>query len=193
MWLIALVVLAPIVAAYVAYYLFPRESRVNYGTLRLPTREVADIRGTRLDGTPFRLADLRGRWLLVTSAEDACGDDCVRDLVAGRQARTMQGKDRDRIVRLLLVAGPMPAAAVLGEHQDLVVASVPAAALDALSGQSGALHVVDPLGNLVLDYPRDPDIKGIAADLARLLKASRIGALTTPSRLSRHARGAALA
>jgi len=34
---------------------------------------------------------------------------------------------------------------------------------------------VDPLGNLVLRYPDDPDIKKMAGDLTRLLKASRIG------------------
>ena len=35
--------------------------------------------------------------------------------------------------------------------------------------------LIDPLGNQVLRY-RDPvDIKGLARDLARLLKASRIG------------------
>jgi len=38
-----------------------------------------------------------------------------------------------------------------------------------------SLYAVDPLGNLVLAWPADPDIKGIARDLTRLLKASRIG------------------
>ena len=38
-----------------------------------------------------------------------------------------------------------------------------------------SLYLIDPLGNLVLRYPDDPDIKGIARDLTRLLKASRIG------------------
>jgi hypothetical protein len=37
------------------------------------------------------------------------------------------------------------------------------------------VYVIDPLGNLVLRYPTNPDIRGIANDLARLLKASRIG------------------
>ena len=37
------------------------------------------------------------------------------------------------------------------------------------------IYVVDPLGNLMLRFPDDPDPRRIAKDLARLLKASRIG------------------
>jgi hypothetical protein len=37
------------------------------------------------------------------------------------------------------------------------------------------IYVVDPLGNLVLRYPRDADPFRIIKDLARLLKTSRIG------------------
>ena len=29
------------------------------------------------------------------------------------------------------------------------------------------IYLIDPLGNLVLRYPADPDIKGLAKDLAR--------------------------
>ena len=35
--------------------------------------------------------------------------------------------------------------------------------------------LLDPRGNLVLRYGADPDIKRLAADLGRLLRASQIG------------------
>ena len=50
---------------------------------------------------------------------------------------------------------------------EIVAAKFPAGA--------NSLYAVDPLGNLVLSWPAEPDIKGIASDLTRLLKASRIG------------------
>ena len=88
----------------------------------------------------------------------------------------MQGKDRERIVRALLLVGAAPASpALLAEHPDLIVVRVAANALDSLPGSPGALFLIDPLGNLVLRYPEDPDIRGIANDVARLLKASQIG------------------
>ena len=37
------------------------------------------------------------------------------------------------------------------------------------------IYLVDPLGNLVLAWPREPDIKKVGKDIERLLRASRIG------------------
>jgi len=175
LFLIAAVAIAPVVASYTVYYLFPRESRVNYGTL-LPTAPVPAIEGTLADGTPFRFDDLRGRWVLVVTGAGDCDAACERKLYATRQARTMQGREQDRIARVWLVAGGRaPPAALLAEHPGLVLVRVPDAAPAMLPGGPGAVYVIDPLGNLVLRYGEDPDIKGIAKDLTRLLKASRIG------------------
>jgi len=173
--LIAAVTLAPVVASYTAYYFFPRGPAVNYGTL-LPTAPAPAIEGSRTDGSPFRLADLRGRWVLLASGSGECAATCERGLYATRQARTMQGREQDRVVRVWLVAGEAaPSPEVLARHPGLIVARVPEAVLARLPGDAGALYLIDPLGNLVLRYPGDPDIKGVAKDLARLLKASGIG------------------
>jgi hypothetical protein len=37
------------------------------------------------------------------------------------------------------------------------------------------IYLVDPLGNLMMRFPRDPDPKLMMKDLSRLLKASQIG------------------
>jgi cytochrome oxidase Cu insertion factor (SCO1/SenC/PrrC family) len=157
------------------YYLFPREAQVNYGSL-LPTAPAPVIEGTKADGAPFRLADLRGRWVLLAGDRGGCDAACERKLYATRQARAMQGRDQDRLVRAWLFTGDaMPAPKILAQHPGLVVARVPAGALVALPGGERAIYLIDPLGNLVLRYPDDPDINGIAKDLSRLLRASRIG------------------
>jgi hypothetical protein len=173
-FLIAALSLAPIAAAFVIYYFFPQQPAANYGTL-LPTGPAPPISGMRADGSPFRLDELRGRWVLLWGEPGACGPACDKAAYATRQARTMQGKDQDRIVRALLVVGDAPPPALVAQHPDLIVVRVAAGALDSLPGGSRAVYVIDPLGNLVLRYPQDPDIRGIANDLARLLKASRIG------------------
>jgi hypothetical protein len=173
--LIGAICVAPVVASYAFYYLSPRGSFVNYGTL-LPTAPAPALEGARSDGTPFRLADLRRRWVLLVDARGRCDAPCERLLYAARQARTMQGKEQERIVRVLLVPeGAAPDAALLAEHPGLVVAHVGAAARAGLPGAADAIYVIDPLGNLVLRYDADPDIKGIGRDLTRLLKASGIG------------------
>ena len=173
--LIAAVTLTPVVASYTAYYLFPRAPAANYGAL-MPTVPIPGIEGTRPDGSPFRLEDLRGRWVLVAHGGGDCDAGCERKLYATRQARTMQGMEQDRIVRAWFVLGDTaPSAALLAQHPGLVVVRVPEAVPARFPGGASPLYLIDPLGNLVLRYPDDPDIKGVARDLTRLLRASRIG------------------
>jgi len=173
--LIAAICIAPVLASYAFYYLAPRGARVNYGTL-LPTGPAPALVGTGIDGAPFRLGDFRGRWVLLADVRGRCDVPCERLLYASRQARTMQGKEQDRIVRVLLVPkGEAPDPGLLAQHPGLVVAHVEATARAALPGGTDVIYVIDPLGNLVLRYDVDPDIKGISRDLTRLLKASGIG------------------
>ena len=173
--LIALVGFAPIVLSTFFYVFSPRPAATNYGQL-LPTAPAPEITGRTQDGAPFRLSALRGRWLLVMAADGACGAACPKSLYATRQARTMQGAELDRVTRVWLVTdGAAPAAETLRAQPGLVVAHVDAGAVERLPGGAGALYIIDPLGNLVLQYPADPDIKGLAKDLRRLLRASSIG------------------
>ncbi len=173
--LLAAVCVAPVVASYVAYYVFPRGAQTNYGTL-LPTALAPAIEGVKADGAAFRLSDLRGRWVLVVADAGRCDAACEQMLYATRQARAMQGREQDRIVRVWLAAGDAsPAPSVLARHPGLVFARVGEGALASLSDGKRGIWIVDPLGNLVLSYGDDPDIKGLASDLARLLRASSIG------------------
>lgn len=173
--LVAAIAVAPVLLAYVAYYGLPRESRVNYGTL-LETRPLAEIRGTDVEGNAFATTNLRGRWLILFASPGACKDVCEDALYASRQARTMQNAERDRVVRVLLVAGEQtPSPQLITEHPDLNVVRVASNALSSLPEGAGRIYLVDPLGNLVLAWPAKPDIKALANDLARLLRASRIG------------------
>jgi hypothetical protein len=52
--------------------------------------------------------------------------------------------------------------------------SVAAAAVKASGGASN-IWIVDPLGNLMMRFPDNPDPNGMKKDMNRLLKASRIG------------------
>jgi len=172
--LLAAVCVAPVLASYAVYYLFPRGAQLNYGAL-LPTSPAPPIEGIGPAGVAFRLTDLHGRWVLLIAAAGPCEANCERALYATRQARTMQGKDHDRIVRVLLTTGNGPSPEILAQHPGLVVARVGGGALATLPGGARGILLVDPLGNLVLSYPEDPDIKGLAKDLTRLLRASGIG------------------
>ena len=100
--MIAAAVIAPVALSYGVYYLSPRGTFTNYGEL-LPTRPAPAISGTRADGSPFRIAQAQGRWTIVVASAGTCDVACAQQLYATRQARTMQGRERERIERLWLV------------------------------------------------------------------------------------------
>jgi len=68
---------------------------------------------------------------------------------------------------------------LLADYPGMHVARAPAnpflAEFPAPRDPSGHIYLVDPLGNLMLRYPADPDPQRMLKDLARLLRASRIG------------------
>ena len=175
MWLILAVCIAPVAASFAAYYLLPVRDGSNYGEL-LPTQPAPHLTGARPDGAPWTIEDERNRWVVVVAAPAPCDDACAARLYATRQARTMQGRERDRIQRVWLVTGEGPVApARLAEHPDVTVVRADARAVARLPRGDAAIYLVDPLGNQVLTWPAAPDVRGVAGDLKKLLKASRIG------------------
>jgi hypothetical protein len=172
--IIVMIALAPVVASYAAYYFWTPERQVNYG--KLYATPAPAIAGQRADGEAFALPDLRGFWAILTVSPAACDATCQANLYAGRQARTMQNAERDRVMRVWLVTddAPLPQD-VLAEHPDVMVVRAGPSVVAALPERTRGSYLIDPLGNLVLAWPDDPDIKAVARDLGRLLRASRIG------------------
>ena len=177
--LLALVALSPIVASYAAFYWFAPTKRMNYGEL-LDPRPAPAVSGKRPDGKPFALVELRGKWVLLVVSGPDCGDGCRRALYSTRVARTIQGREQDRVVRAWLqpAAAPPPSAELLAAHPGLVAARAAPVELTRLpidAGGAAGILLLDPHGNLVLRYGDDPDIQRLAKDLERLLRASQIG------------------
>ncbi|HET9045538.1 MAG TPA: hypothetical protein VFO33_01170, partial [Casimicrobiaceae bacterium] len=93
-----------------------------------------------------------------------------------RQSRTMQGREQERVVRVWLVTdAESPPPGVLAEQPGLVIVRVDASTAAGLPGGASRIALIDPIGNQVLAWPADPDIKGVARDLGRVLKASQVG------------------
>jgi hypothetical protein len=167
----------PVIASYFTYYVVKPEGRTNYGALVDPQVPVGKL-ALHSDAGAERIESFRGKWLMLALADGACDTECERRLVVMRQVRLTTGKDRDRIERALLIAGDAPAAAVLAEHEGLRVLRASPAALAALrqatGGEAGVL-LVDPLGNLMMRFPVEADPSRMKKDIAKLLRASRIG------------------
>jgi hypothetical protein len=183
LYLLVVVTLAPILASYFAYYVMPPTARTNYGTLVEPQRPVPDIPATGLDGIAFDLRSLKDKWVMVMVDVAACDEYCQSKLLQMRQQRTMTGKEREQIERVWFITDRAPLSdQLLREYEGTFFARVderdirPLLALPDTAGANLRDHIwlVDPYGNLMLRWPRNPDPKGTKNDIARLLKASSL-------------------
>lgn len=177
--LVAVVCVAPFVASFVAYFLWQPAGRVNYGEL-LPPAQLTWPMLSGIGGVPFDGNRLRGKWVYLTVDSGTCDEHCRSKLWKMRQVRRTQGINMERIERLWLLDDAIePDAALLREHEGAWVVRATGSALLAQLPAAGARHdhiyLLDPLGNLVLRYPRDADPTRMRKDLERLLKVSRIG------------------
>ena len=111
---VAVASFAPFVLAYVTFYFWAPEGRMNYGELIEPARPLPDATLTLADGQSFRLGTLRGKWVLMLTAPGACDESCQRALYNMRQVRRAQGKNMDRIERVWLISDDAPAGSGTG-------------------------------------------------------------------------------
>lgn len=118
-----------------------------------------------------------GKWLLVIAGDAPCAADCVALAGHTRAVQVSLNREMGRIRRIVLADAPSQALASLQEQQpDLLVAVANPAWRDILkAGGKHRLFVVDPAGNLMMQYAPETDPKGVRADLERLLKSSWIG------------------
>ena len=159
---VALVCAAPLVLGTAAYLLhWSPGAPSNYGELLTPTPVAG-------------LEVLRGKWVLVMFDASACDARCEQKLYYMRQVRRAQGKDMSRVERVWVItdgAGPREEILPGIEGTRLAVLSekeFPGKAVD-------HIYLVDPLGNLMMRFPRDPDPSRMIKDLQRLLRYSRFG------------------
>jgi len=170
---------APFIAATLAYLYWPPASRLNYGTLIEP-RPLPEAPLKRLDGTAFRLGELKGKWVLLQISSADCRGACQKALLHMRQVRLTQGKDRDRIERMWLITDALPVETLLIRSYDGMhfVRTADGSLLREFGRPdevSEHVFLIDPLGNLMLRFPREADPSLMKKDLSRLLRLSRNG------------------
>ena len=180
---VLLVCAAPLILSYLTYYVIKPTGRTNYGTLIDPrTRPIPAMASTTLDGRPETLKQYAGKWIMLKVGGGECGEACQKQLFAMRQWRLMQGKNMERVERVWLVTDQQPLDTMTirnydGMHllrapKDTVYQWLPA---EQGSTPADHIYLIDPLGNLMMRFPADPDPRKVYKDIAKLLKASAIG------------------
>ncbi len=179
--LVAAVCIAPFVGSFALYWFWQPSGRINYGELvegvTVPAATLAPAAG---GGKAFDFSQVRGRWLFVTVDSGACDGYCQKKLWKMRQVRLTQGKSLERIERVWLLTDTQSvAASVIKEYEGTWIARAQGStilrAFPHHDAQRDHIYLVDPLGNVILRYPKDADPSRMKKDLQRLLRVSRIG------------------
>lgn len=178
-----LICAAPVIASYFTYYVLrPAGGGRNFGELIQPPLDMPEVVARDLSGQPQPLRSLRGQWLLLSVSGGACDKVCQNNLYYQRQLRETQGKEKERIDRVWLIADDAPVADPLQPAlAQARVLRVDAATLQAwlkpAAGQAlqDHIYVVDPMGNWMMRFPAHMDVHAASSarrDLERLLRAS---------------------
>lgn len=174
---------APVIASYLTYYVIKPSGRTNYGVILDPRAYPMPALGsTALDGKPRGLDAYKGKWIMLQADGAVCQDKCKKKLFDMQQLRLMQGKEMDRIERVWLITDDQPLETILMREYDGT--RMLRVKLGALKGWlpverntaiSDHIYMIDPLGNLMMRFPKDADPSKIKKDIDKLLKASSIG------------------
>jgi len=141
------------------------------------------------------LHELKGHWVLMNIVPNKqCNEVCQFAIFKTKQLRVMMGKDLTRSRRLVLVAPEYEQTVeqlfwkeeskvgeIVQEDKRLLRVKLLPALLDKLnkvrdSGiPEGMLFLMDPLGNIMMQYEPEFDPYKVKDDLRKLLKISQIG------------------
>ena len=183
LFLVIAICASPMLASYFTYYVIKPQSRTNYGALldpKLYPMPVLELR--TLDGKPGGLDAYKGKWIMLQVNDADCQASCQKKLYDMRQLRLTQGKEMDRIERVWLITDEQPLDTLTMREYDgtRLLRAQPEALKAWLPADQGTvladhIYMIDPLGNLMMRFPKDADPNKIKKDLGRLLKASSIG------------------
>lgn len=184
-WQFYLVALIPSLAMGLAWYLyffgtgFLPDGRTNNGELILPPASFQSL-SLYQDGKAFGIEQLKGKWGIVVLGEAGCTSKaCQESLYQTRQAHVALGRETDRVARLFVSASALPSSSLQNEHPEVFwLKASESSVLNALKKDTwpaNHYYIVDPLGNIMMQYEAEQYGRDLLKDLQKLLKASSIG------------------
>jgi len=185
---LAVLFIGPLAAAWLMYFSdsgWRPGGQVNHGRLLAPVLNVPAISpaAEQQDAAPV----FRDAWTLAVVGDDRCDVQCMEVVDKTRRVRLALREKAARVRRVLLYMPSQSQEPELVAEQDagLTLISVQAAhgreSLNAFTSAGSAaapawaVYVVDPLGNVIMVFEPDFEMRGMLADLKRLLRLSRIG------------------
>jgi hypothetical protein len=176
LWLVALVIFGPFIAATLIFYGSPTLDWLprlpgSRELIEPPLAAPADWLGAASEAGagPYR-------WSLIYARMAACEQQCARDLVRLRQVHSALGRDADHVQGIHLQGGDSPAGSddsgLATRRLDSPGTEPVVRALGTERLELGRVLFAAPSGDLIASCPRNVEQKELLRDLKRLLSVS---------------------
>ncbi len=179
--LLAVVFVLPFTLAFVLHLLDIRPGGKSFGQLVTPPIELTIPLFTTANGKDFSAEQWSKIWNIVMVEQADCDAACEQNIDKMDRVQRTLHKDKDRVQLVLMLKGNANAERVKqleSQFAGLVVLPVQQDVQQAFAEQftniapEGSIYLVDPLNNLMMQYPSDVEPKALRADVKKLLKNS---------------------
>jgi cytochrome oxidase Cu insertion factor (SCO1/SenC/PrrC family) len=153
---------------------------VEHGLLISPIIQIGDFE--LFEPISREINQLIGKWTLVSFVENKCEKACEFQLYELRQIWLALGKDGNKIQRLSIVKdNNLISSEQIKLSQGQLLLKDDSDLKDRLNNQfksypdfeSESIYLIDPYGNLMMQYKKGTNPSGIIKDLERLIRISK--------------------
>lgn len=182
-WFVVASFVLPVVLAYITFYFVEITSFTNKGEILNPIVDIASLELTDEKGEIIPRATLTYKWRFISFVGADCNEACKKRLHERLQVFKTLGKNRHRVIRVIVHLEPANEALknlIETEYPEALNMNGDANTINAAFGGSSKLdqneiYIMDPVGNIMMRFTQDQPMKDIQTDIRKLLKASQIG------------------
>jgi len=184
LWALIASFAVPAILAYGYYFFGDRPAVKSNGELIIPVVDIHTLKITDKEGELLSEEALTPHWRMAYFVGANCDNSCQTSLYNMRQTNIAIGKYQDRVNHAIVhLAEPDDAFLALIEKEyskstgRIYANAENITALSTLEknpAKMESIYLIDPLGNIMMHFPKTLEPKLIRKDLNKLLKVSRL-------------------
>lgn len=182
-WFVVASFALPVALAYIMFYFVEITSFTNKGEILKPIVDIASLKLTDEKGEIIPRDTLTYKWRFISFVGSDCDEACNKRLHESRQVYRTLGKDRHRVLRVIVHLEPASETLknlIEAEFPEALNMNGDANSINTAFGGTSKLdenevYIMDPVGNIMMRFTQDQPMKDFQHDIKKLLKASQIG------------------
>lgn len=183
LWVLTASFFIPAILAYIYFYYGDRPPVKSNGELIIPIVDIHTLGMTGANDVELSEEELTPHWRMLYFVGSSCDSSCQTSLYNMRQINIGIGKYQDRVNHgIVHLAEPDEAFVELIEKEHKAAGHIYTTVdkissitkLESNPSKLESIYLVDPLGNIMMHFPKNLEPKLINKDMSKLLKVSRL-------------------